>query len=232
MNKWVGGVLAIGAMVAMLMMHEDGGRGSGGQAGGADLLEGTLSSRNVLSVKQQLLKASSGSDPRVKMLKEQASKEAALARLEDKQIKTLKKELSALRVSGKKQMLNGASDMQNGQRTVGAGYWDKEHHDDSWKPVDEIYNKLVKRSQSWEKAEQDRESSHQDDLDSFVDVLSQNGAINEVSNEVVQENSEESEFSRDDTFVPPPSAITPNHRLPMQTYLPWEQSGNDLLGSN
>ena len=225
MMKWVGAVLAIGAMVAVAMMQEDGVRD---KQGGASMGDGQRAN-DVLAMKQGLLR---GSDPRVNLLKEQAHKEAALARLEDKQIKILKKELSALKVGGKQQMLNGASDMQNGQRAVGAGYWDKEHHDDTWKAVDDIYDKLIKRSQEWEKAQKARQDSHQYDLDSFVDVQSKDEPFEDLANQVVQENSQEREFSKDDSFIPPPTAITPNHRLPLQSYLPWEQSGNDLMGSN
>jgi len=88
-------------------------------------------------------------------------------------VKALQKELSLLKVSKsvikalRPQILNGNSDMQNGKREKGAGYWDKEHHDDSWVPVSEMFSKLEKRTAAWsaEEAEKQRDMR----FDNFVD---------------------------------------------------------------
>jgi hypothetical protein len=87
-------------------------------------------------------------------------------------VKALQKELSALKsketakVGAKQQSLNRQSDMQNGQRDKGAGYWDKEHHDDDWVPVADMYGKLEKRSVAW--ANEEKENERDKRSDTFV----------------------------------------------------------------
>ena len=49
----------------------------------------------------------------------------------------------------------------------GVGYWDKEHHDDDWVPVADMYGKLEKRKAAWtEEVAVNKDDKHFDD---FVD---------------------------------------------------------------
>ena len=88
-------------------------------------------------------------------------------------VKALQKELSSLqskaaaKVHAKQQILNRDSDMQNGQRDKGAGYWDKEHHDDAWVPVTDMFSKLEKRKKDWD--EEEKQNQLDKRSDEFVD---------------------------------------------------------------
>ena len=88
-------------------------------------------------------------------------------------VKALQKELSSLqskaaaKVHAKQQILNRDSDMQNGQRDKGAGYWDKEHHDDAWVPVTDMFSKLEKRKKKWD--EEEKQNQLDKRSDEFVD---------------------------------------------------------------
>ena len=57
--------------------------------------------------------------------------------------------------------------MQNGQRDKGAGYWDKEHHDDAWVPVTDMFSKLEKRKTEW--ADEEKQNQLDKRSDEFVD---------------------------------------------------------------
>lgn len=88
-------------------------------------------------------------------------------------VKALQKELSSLqskaaaKAHAKQQILNRHSDMQNGQRDKGAGYWDKEHHDDAWVPVTDMFSKLEKRKTEW--ADEEKQNQLDKRSDEFVD---------------------------------------------------------------
>lgn len=56
--------------------------------------------------------------------------------------------------------------MQNGQRDKGVGYWDKEHHDDDWVPVEDMFSKLEKRKEDWANEEKKNELDKRSD--SFI----------------------------------------------------------------
>ena len=49
----------------------------------------------------------------------------------------------------------------------GMGYWDKEHHDDNWVPVADLYSKLDKRTAAWDAEVKASEGDKK--FDSFVD---------------------------------------------------------------
>ena len=49
----------------------------------------------------------------------------------------------------------------------GAGYWDKDHHDDNWVPVADEYSKLDKRKALWDSEVQASEGDKK--FDAFVD---------------------------------------------------------------
>jgi hypothetical protein len=173
---------------------------------------------------------------RTKQLESEAMREAALARLEAKRVKALQKELLSIKAKknaphAAQQSLNGDSDMQNGQREKGAGYWDKDHHDDNWVPVADEYSKLDKRKALWDSEVQASEGDKK--FDAFVDDEKVEAPVVASANSILLMNSFEKEFSDDDDFVPPPSEITPAHRVPVQSYLPWEvaatQAETDLF---
>jgi hypothetical protein len=93
-------------------------------------------------------------------------------RLGAQKVTALQKQLSTLQTkkslkTAKHQILNtGNSDMQNGDREKGVGYWDKEHHDDNWVPVKDMVSKLAERKAAWESEEQANEGEKR--MDAFV----------------------------------------------------------------
>ena len=79
---------------------------------------------------------------------------------------------------------------------------------------------MARRKAKW--AAEERDNEHVKDADAFVDEAAAEAPVVNSANAILQLNEAEPELSSDDVFVSPPAALTPSHRLPVQSDVPWE----------
>ena len=73
-----------------------------------------------------------------------------------------------------------------------------------------MYSKLEKRNSEWDTEVAANEKDKR--FDSFVDDPAVEAPVVKTANVILAMNSNEKEFEDDDSFVSPPSDITPSHR--------------------